>query len=71
MVVEKCFNYHRYSLMKSCWTLMSMSRPTFADLVQQLSGYLECLASYVILSDDVNGCSKDVEVGYSEDSYYY
>ena len=47
--------------MKSCWELTSMSRPTFADLVKQLSAYLEYIASYVILSD-LNGPSKDIEV---------
>ena len=47
--------------MTSCWALTSVLRPTFADLVKQMSGYLECLASYVILSD-MNGCSKDIEV---------
>ena len=51
--------------MKSCWELMSMSRPTFADLIKQLSAYLECLAGYVILSD-VNGHTKDIEVKCSE-----
>ena len=51
--------------MKSCWALTSTSRPTFADLVKQLSGYLEYIASYVILSD-VNGDGKDVEVECSD-----
>ena len=51
--------------MKSCWALTSTSRPTFADLVKQLSGYLEYVASYVILSD-VDGCSKDIEVKCSD-----
>ena len=46
--------------MNSCWALMPMSRPTFVDLVKQLSGYLECLAKYVILSD-VNRDIKDTE----------
>ena len=47
---------NRYSIMTSCWVLTSVLRPTFADLVKQLSGYLESLASYVILSD-MTGCS--------------
>ena len=45
---------------------MSMSRPKFADLVKQLSGYLESVASYVILSD-VNRGSKDIEVKYNDE----
>ena len=53
--------------MKSCWALTSMSRPTFADIVKQLSDYLEYLAAYVILSD-VNRDSKDIEVQCSDES---
>ena len=44
---------------------MPMMRPAFADLVKQLSGYLEYLASYVILSD-VNKDSKVIEVNCSD-----
>ena len=64
-VVKKMYTYYRYSFVKSCWALMPMSRPTFADLVKQLSGYLGYIASYVILSD-VNKESKDIEVKCSD-----
>ena len=37
--------------MKDCWALNSELRPAFAILVQNLSTYLESMASYVMLND--------------------
>ena len=62
-----CTNENVFTIiMESCWAVPSTSRPTFADLVKQLSGYLEYLASYVILSD-VKRDSKDIEVKCSDE----
>ena len=63
--LPRYINFVLTFFMKSCWALMPMSRLTFADIVTQLPGYLECIASYVILSD-VNKDSKDIEVKCSD-----
>ena len=37
--------------MRDCWALQPESRPTFADLVKQLSTHLESMASYLKLTE--------------------
>ena len=37
--------------MRDCWAVQPESRPTFADLVKQLSTYLESMATYLKLTN--------------------
>ena len=37
--------------MKDCWAVQPETRPTFADLVKQLSTYLESMANYLKLNN--------------------
>ena len=48
--------------MKECWALKPESRPTFANLVKQLSSYLESMASYLKLADLGDECHGDVDM---------
>ena len=49
--------------MKECWALKPESRPTFANLVKQLSSYLESMASYLKLADLGDECHGDMKSG--------
>ena len=44
-------NTDRYSFMRDCWAVQPESRPTFADLVKQLSTCLESMATYLKLTN--------------------
>ena len=47
---DYCANIFRYSLMMKCWDSEANLRPSFAELVKQLSGLLGVMAEYIDLS---------------------
>ncbi|CAH1252511.1 TIE1 [Branchiostoma lanceolatum] len=41
-----------YHMMKSCWELLPTDRPTFSDLVKELTGMMADMTTYINIDDD-------------------
>ncbi|CAH1252507.1 TIE1 [Branchiostoma lanceolatum] len=41
-----------YHMMKSCWELLPTDRPTFSDLVRELTGMVADMTTYINIDDD-------------------
>ena len=57
----QCIYFSRFSIISSCWKEEPEERPTFSDLVQEISSVLEAEAGYLDLSSSLAWKKEQVE----------